>query len=348
MTPERVIASLSIAGVACVLRCGVQPLADKIVTALHCPSVAIDTVLRHVAVLPIRSEVPCTNLPLYIITTSGSTGTPKQVLITNDNFWNLFHSGYVLLPENSVYIQLCATSFDAHIYEMFPSLCSGTELVLLPPESHMDLIAIAEAIQSRSVTVAVLVPSLAQVFVEYLDETNSWHKVQSLRRVIMGGEAVSAAVCRRWSTKVHGISVIDIYGPAECTMVSAYCECAGLAYDEGAAPIGTPIANYTFLIVDEMYCSVPVGAVGQLYVGGPGVFPGYINQPFLTDNVIVDLSHLHPAMGRAYRTGDLVRLLPSAEVMFVGRVDFQVLIGFHSSGYLFCGCKFHVFNVFQR
>ena len=284
--------------------------------------------LLHDIVLYRNSEK---DLPLYIIATSGSTGSPKHVQITSSNFITFYYSYItVVLNQNcNSTLQISSITFDAHILEILPSIFSGFTLNLLTDEEKLDIDAISNIALRNNVTHALVVPSMANVMVDHLNEANTWYKMKSFKIFMMGGEAMPTSLCKSIVSNIPEVRIFNLYGPAECSIVSTFADCTDIK-DNIQPPIGRPLPNYSCLVLDESLCPVSIGAIGQLFIGGPGVFSGYVNQSDLTANVIINLEHLHHAMGKAYKTGDLVKLLPSCELLFVGRVDFQVYYFFNS------------------
>ena len=278
----------------------------------------------------IMHDITDTNLPLFVITTSGSTGMPKQVAISNSNFFN-FHFYFLELiksnhfsKEQLVSLQIASLTFDAHVMEILPSLCAGMKIALLPLDKQLDISTIITTISQQKVTHSFIVPSMAKIIADYLDETDSWFKMQSYQMFSMGGEAVPTTLFKKFKQNIPNSKIINGYGPAECTIFSLTHEC-NLEIDyQNQPPIGKLLPNYNCLVLDDNLNPVLIGSIGHLYIGGAGLFPGYVNQSDLTEKVIVNLGHLHFAMTRAYKTGDLVKLLPTSELLFVGRVDFQV------------------------
>jgi amino acid adenylation domain-containing protein len=268
---------------------------------------------------------------LYIIPTSGSTGQPKFVAITHGNIHNylgcwssVFWGGD---PSDGVILQLCQPSFDAHIEESLVALCSGARVVMLHEEGHMDFAYITNVIASECVTHLDPVPSFMRALTEYVQIQQVWDRLASIRCITLGGETLSPSLIRLLRSQLNSSTrLLNTYGPAECTIVSTIWECTvdDCAPDALSVPIGRPLPNYCCAVIDKHANAVPIGIVGELCVGGAGVFAGYVGRPDLTAAAMIDLSHIEARLHRAYRTGDLVKQLPSGALTFIGRVDHQV------------------------
>lgn len=144
--------------------------------------------------------------------------------------------------------------------------------------------------------------------------------LQSLRVLMLGGEALPPALANHIKQTLP-CGLVNMYGPTETTIWSATYE---IETNETAVPIGTPIANTQIYIFDEHRAPVPIGVVGELYIGGDGVAQGYFNRPSLTDERFVPNPFDPTAASRLYKTGDLARYRQDGVIEFLGRVDYQV------------------------
>ncbi|APT30181.1 linear gramicidin synthase subunit C [Methylobacterium phyllosphaerae] len=259
----------------------------------------------------------------YVIYTSGSTGTPKGALNEHRAIVNcLFRTQQVYcLSQQDVVLQKTPFSFDVSVCEFFWTLLAGATLVLALPEEHKDPAALIRSINRRGVTTIHFVPSMLSVFLE----TEGAASCASLLRVICSGEALQAASLRKFCHLLPRAELHNLYGPTEAAIHVTSWRCpAGYAGD--VVPIGRPIANTRIYILDGSGAPVPLGAVGELYIGGAGVARGYLNRPDLTAERFLK-DPFSPAPGaRMYRTGDLARYLPDGNIEFLGRNDDQVKI----------------------
>jgi amino acid adenylation domain-containing protein len=256
----------------------------------------------------------------YVIYTSGSTGRPKGAMNAHGAIANRIHwmqEYFGLTPADKV-LQKTPFSFDVSVWEFFWPLSVGAELVVAEPGGHRDSRYLARTIIEHGITTIHFVPSMLQLFLE--DPMAS--ECTSLRRVICSGEALPRALQDRFFERLDA-ELHNLYGPTEAAVdVSAW------ACDPQSplpfVPIGRPIANTQLHILDEQMRPLPVGSVGELYIGGVQVGRGYLGRPELTAERFV--ADPFRAGGRLYRSGDLARYLPDGAIEFLGRADFQVKV----------------------
>ncbi len=178
---------------------------------------------------------------------------------------------------------------------------------------------LVELIGRHGVTHLQCTPSMARALAADADSLRS---LASLDTLLLGGEALPADLARQLSAVVRG-RIFNMYGPTETTVWST----TALVHPDLAPTIGRPIANTTIRVLDAHRQLVPVGAEGELYIGGDGVARGYLNRPELTAERFVPDPFAPEA--RLYRTGDLVRYTAHGELEFLGRLDHQVKISGH-------------------
>jgi non-ribosomal peptide synthetase component F len=156
--------------------------------------------------------------------------------------------------------------------------------------------------------------------------------------ICLGGEAPTKKLIQQIRTALHQVKVFNLYGPAECTISATSYDCPLTLQDEVGDtyfPIGKPLPNYKCFVLDDAGQHLPLGLIGQLFIGGRGVFSGYINQPELNANALVSIPSIYPE-GLLYRTGDLAKVLPDGNIVFMGRADFQVRCFFPGIQLPFC------------
>ncbi len=256
----------------------------------------------------------------YMIYTSGSTGRPKGALnqhsgIRNRLLW--MQAQYQLTADDRV-LQKTPFSFDVSVWEFFWPLISGAQLVLARPEGHKDPSYLAELIQREQITTLHFVPSMLRLFLEHPAAS----ACTSLRRVICSGEALGvdlqAHFFERMAAELH-----NLYGPTEAAIDVSFWRCEPHS-QLPSVPIGRPVSNTQLYILDQAMQPVPIGVVGELYIGGVQVGRGYLNRPELTaERFIRDPFSAAPS-ARLYRTGDLARFRPDGSIEFLGRSDTQV------------------------
>ena len=266
---------------------------------------------------PDRSGVGVTAKHLaYVIYTSGSTGMPKGVMVEHGGVCNLAVTqmrAFAVASDSQV-LQYASFSFDACVSEIFVTLCHGASLHVVGGGGRLVGEELVERLNRNRISHVTLPPSI----VATLGEPS---KLDSLRTLIVAGEALSEALARQGA---QGRRLINAYGPTEATVCASLHECQ--PENPGNPPIGRPIANARIYILDEQRKPVPLGAVGEIYIGGAGVARGYLNRPELTGERFVPDGYSGVEGGRMYKTGDLGRYQRDGNIEFLGRNDFQVKI----------------------
>jgi amino acid adenylation domain-containing protein len=256
----------------------------------------------------------------YVIFTSGSTGAPKGVTVshrsvTNHLAWML--SAFPLDVGDRTALKYPVT-FDAAVCEIFCPLLAGATLVIAPPAEHWDVSEFIRLCQEHELTALDVVPSMLEVLLREPD----FAACRSLRRVICGGEVLRREVRDRFFAQMDA-SLHNIYGPTEATIGATSWTCRR---GEAELPIGRPIANVHVYILDASLRPVPIGARGEIYIGGEGIARGYVGDPQLTaERFLPDPFSGRPG-ARIYRTGDLAWFSPDGALHYADRVDGQVKI----------------------
>jgi amino acid adenylation domain-containing protein len=254
----------------------------------------------------------------YLIYTSGSTGTPKGVVVSHANAVASLQARIAQYGHAGTMLLFPSFAFDSSVAVIFGTLAAGGRLVLAPDAVLQDVDAVTALIERERVTAMLLVPRL---YATILDHASA-HRLASLRTVIVAGEAVPRTLPEAHAARVPQADLFNEYGPTEA---SVWCAVARLTPDDNGAPIGTPIQNAEVYVLNDRLELAPIGATGELYVGGAGVARGYAHRPALTAARFV--AHPHGASGsRLYRTGDLGRWRHDGQLEFLGRADQQVKI----------------------
>ncbi|HET8842181.1 MAG TPA: amino acid adenylation domain-containing protein, partial [Ktedonobacteraceae bacterium] len=266
----------------------------------------------------------------YVIYTSGSTGRPKGAMVTQGGMLNhlLAKIADLQLGEQDRLAQTASPCFDISVWQCFAALLLGGQVHILPDAIAHDASALLEAVVQQQVQVLEVVPSLLRSLLEVVEQSAEVPEL-ALRWLVVTGEAFPAALCQRWQQRFPGMGVVNAYGPTECADdVTHACLTTPLRSAWASVPIGRAIANTRLYVLDEYLAPVPIGVVGQLYVGGAGVGRGYWGEPGQTASVFVpDLyAPEQEAGGRLYQTGDRVRYLAEGQLEFLGRTDHQVKV----------------------
>ena len=253
----------------------------------------------------------------YIIYTSGSTGRPKGVMVEHRGLVNLALAQRALfeVSSRSRVVQFASFSFDASTWEIVMALCSGAELFLISPREHRNTSELLDYLADNAITHATLPPAMLQ-------GRNDLDRLASLRVLVLAGELPKAELIKGLPP---GVAVFNGYGPTEATVcATTWLRPAG--FDGDVVPIGRPLPNTRIYLLDRSGTPVPLGAIGEIYIGGAGVARGYLNRADLTAERFVRDPFSGDATGRMYRTGDLGRYLPGGNIEFLGRNDHQVKI----------------------
>ncbi|MBI3875438.1 MAG: amino acid adenylation domain-containing protein [Verrucomicrobia bacterium] len=256
-----------------------------------------------------------TNLA-YVIHTSGSTGVPKGVAIEHRSAVNFIHWAQRVFTREELAGVLFSTSicFDLSVFELFVTLSSGGKVIIaqnaielpnLPSKNEVTLIntvpsAAAELLRMNAIPASVTVVNLA-------------------------GEPLKPALVDKLYAVGTVQKVYDLYGPSETT---TYSTCA-LRRRGAPATVGRPIANTEIYLLDQNLQPVPVGVIGEIYIGGEGVARGYLHRPDLTAERFIPNPFNNAVGARLYKTGDVARWLPDGNIQFLGRTDHQVKIRGH-------------------
>ena len=255
---------------------------------------------------------------VYAIYTSGSTGKPKGVEIEHGSLLNLvfWHQREFGVSAGDRATQIAAIGFDACGWEIWPYLAAGASIYFPEDDIRRDPEKLQNWLVSNAITISFLPTPLAEK-VLLLD----WPQTTALRILLAGGEKL-----QQHPLKSHPFKLVNNYGPTENTVVTTSGYIPVTEQTDIAPTIGRPIANTQIYILDKYLQPVPVGVVGELYIGGNGLARGYLNRPDLTAQSFIPNSFKPNSGERIYKTGDLVRYRADRNLEFLGRLDEQVKI----------------------
>jgi amino acid adenylation domain-containing protein len=261
----------------------------------------------------------------YVCYTSGSTGVPKGVEVCHRGVVRLlFGADYVRLDARQRFLHLSPLAFDASTFEIWGALLHGGRCILMP-ERVPTARALGRLIEEHGVSVLWLTAALFNSVVDEAPEV-----LHGVRQLLVGGEALSVDHVRRALQRLPGTEIINGYGPTEGTTFSCcYRIPRLLGPGEASIPIGRAITNTEAYVLDGQLQPVPVGVVGELYLGGVGLARGYLNRPDLTAERFLRHPFRSEPGARVYRTGDRVRWRADGTLEFLGRLDDQVKIRGH-------------------
>jgi amino acid adenylation domain-containing protein len=269
----------------------------------------------------------------YVIYTSGSTGSPKGVVVTHENVVRLLRATEHRFHFNSgdVWTLFHSFAFDFSVWEIWGALAYGGRLVIAPYLISRSPDAFYQLLGNEQVTVLNQTPSAFRQLIRAEESTGE--KDLALRLVIFGGEALDISSLQGWFER-HADTrpeLINMYGITETTVHVTYrrVQAADLAASRIGSPIGAAIPDLQLHVMDKRMQPLPMGAVGELYVGGEGVARGYLNRPALTASRFVPDPFSSEPGARLYRSGDLGRRLSQDEVEYCRRADQQVKIRGH-------------------
>ena len=264
----------------------------------------------------------------YVIYTSGSTGKPKGVMIEHRNVTRLLAATEKWFHFNGedVWTLFHSFSFDFSVWELWGALAYGGRLVIVPYQTARSPEDFYRLICSEAVTVLNQTPS---AFAQLIGAQASSTEPHSLRVVIFGGEALDPRMLSSWVERngVNRPRLINMYGITETTVHVTYHPLSKADVESGnKSVIGRAIPDLRTYLFDSAGQPVPVGVVGEIYVGGAGVARGYLNRPELTvGRFVADPFGCEPG-ARLYRTGDLGRWRTDGNIEYLGRNDHQVKI----------------------
>jgi amino acid adenylation domain-containing protein len=293
---------------------------ERYIDAIHAPGAAVICMDRDRKRLDAHPYGPLDlavdpDALAYVIYTSGSTGEPKGVEIRHRSVANLIAAMRERpgISEDDVLANLTTPSFDLSVPDWYLPLTTGARLAIVPREATLDGVHLADWLTRTGATIVQATPTTWQMLVDA-----GWTGSEQLK-IVCGGEALPRSLAE--DLLERGASLWHMYGPTETTVWSSTIE---LHSGDGPPPLGGPIANTRFYVLDAHRQPTPVGVAGELHIGGHGVARGYHERPELTAEKFVVDPFAFGSAERLYRTGDLVRWREGGTLEFLGRIDHQI------------------------
>jgi amino acid adenylation domain-containing protein len=261
----------------------------------------------------------------HILFTSGSTGLPKGVMITHANVLHFIRwaRGYFGTAHTDRISQHPPLHFDLSTFDVYGTLSAGAELHLVPPELNLLPPRLAQFMRDAALTQWFSVPSALNLMAKF--DAVREGDFPSLRRVLWCGEALPTPTLTYWMRRLPHVRFTNLYGPTETTIASSYYTVPCCPTDERQPiPIGEACAGEELLILDGQLRPAPAGEIGDLYLRGVGLSPGYWRDQEKTRSAFLPCPGGSGPRDRIYKTGDLARRGSDGFVYFVGRADTQI------------------------
>jgi amino acid adenylation domain-containing protein len=259
----------------------------------------------------------------HLLFTSGSTGIPKGVMISHANVtafveWAIRYFGTQPSDRISGHPPL---HFDLSTFDIFATLAAGAALHLVPGHLSVNPRALASMIREQELTQWFSVPSVLTYLAKF--DVIGQDDFPALKRLLWCGEVLPTPVLIHWMRRLPHVRFTNLYGPTEATIASSYYTVPSCPTEETAPiPIGSPCDGEELIVLDDELAPVPVGEIGDLYISGVGLSPGYWRDPEKTASAF--LTRRDDGGSRIYRTGDLARRDSDGLVHFLGRADSQI------------------------
>ncbi|MCT6778036.1 amino acid adenylation domain-containing protein [Streptomyces sp. CS7] len=259
----------------------------------------------------------------YVFFTSGSTGEPKGAMCEQAGMANHLHAKIhdLGIGAGDIVAQIAPPCFDISLWQLLAGPLAGGRTLLVGQDTVLDAGRFLDTIEESGVTVLQVVPSYLDAVLTLLERHP--RDLPALRCVSVTGEALKPDLVRRWFAARPGVPLVNAYGLTETCDDTHHAVLERLP-DTGRVPLGRPVQNVRAHIVDEHLSPVPLGAPGEIVVGGVCVGRGYVGDPERTRASFLPDPH-HPGE-RLYRSGDFGRWLPDGTMEFLGRRDSQVKI----------------------
>ena len=264
----------------------------------------------------------------YVIYSGDSNGQVKGVMVEHQalvNRINWMNRKYPLAYDDII-LQKTTYTFDVSVWELVWWFFAGVKLAFLEPDAENHPDKLLEVIAAYKITTLHFVPSMLSAFLRFVGSHQVANHLVTLRQAFVSGEVLTYQQVHRFHSLIGAVSgarLHHLYGPTEAAIDVTYYDCPAEP-KQRVIPIGKPIDNIRLYILDRYLNSQPIGAPGELYIGGVGLARGYLNQPELTAEKFVP--NPFAAGERLYKTGDLARWLPQGDIEYLGRIDQPIRI----------------------
>ena len=255
----------------------------------------------------------------YVVYSSGTTGTPKGILAPHRGAVHSYQCRYEFSSYQPGARVACNVFF---VWELLRPLLKGAAVYVIPEDTVYDPYALMAFMAAHQITETLFTPSLLESVINTVEADVLQRQMASLQVIWLNGEVVTTHLQRRLLDALPShVRLLNTYSISECHDVAHADLTVSIDVPSGICAVGRPIRDVTLRLLDDSGQPVPLGASGELYIGGPCLTYGYLHKPDLTAQRFVNLGQ-----ERFYRTGDLARLHPDGRLEIQGRCDFMVKI----------------------
>ncbi|KAG0000093.1 hypothetical protein BGZ80_006427, partial [Entomortierella chlamydospora] len=258
----------------------------------------------------------------YVMYTSGSTGRPKGVMVSHRGIARfVVNNGFSPMTSEDRVAFVSNPSFDHNTFDVWTPLLNGARIVIIDNDIYLDPHRLEAALELYQITALLFTTALFHQYAFIIGPALS-----KLKYLACAGEQGLIEAFTEMLRHGGPVRLVNAYGPTEVTVHSTTYEFTSASSQLDRLPIGRPISNTKTYVLDKHCNPVPIGVVGELYIGGPGVANGYLNRPDLTAERFLPDPFSNVPGARMYKSGDMVRYLPDGNIVFMGRNDDQVKI----------------------